>query len=726
MASGPQKIAILGGGMGALTTAYYLSSAPNWAQRFDITIYQLGHRLGGKCASSRGHFSRIEEHGIHGFLGSYYNALPLMAGVYDELGRKPGEPLATFEEALFGSNFSMMWEFRGGAFQPWPSRTPPNALSPRNASGYKGLQGTIAAIVGLVQQMAAGFPGGASGPIGQVLTAATQSLSVPVTAGPQHPLVRIIQAARAQVAGMSPPSPFPDDLRRALIVLDFLSTMILGALVENVAVTGYDPLDTQNWSQWLHDHGINDATLSSPVSRTTVNICYQSANGDTSLPPTMGAGAYLNWTLKSFDYLGCQLWSFAAGTGETVVAPLYQLLKKRGVKFEFFHKVEALHLDATKSLVSSVDITLQATLKDPKAGYQPLIFPKGLASWPEFPLYDQLNEADALQHPTKIDLESYWNGWPDAAHAKLKNAKVLKAGVDYDALVLAMYPGANHIANELMQASNRFALGVQELPAVQTQAMQLWLTKSVADLGYPATLDAATHETAASATYYGPPNGNEEFHHLLPWEAWPDQAQVKTIWYFCGLMPNYEAQPPFTDTDYPKRQKERVKAQCVQYLEACIGPMWPNATAATLQGPGDPVALDFRILADWRQLSTPGNARVAPRLQLRIEGAQRFESQFWRANIDPTELYITSPPGSTDSRMEAWGSTFKNLILAGDWIYTGINIGSFEGATCSGKLASYALSAYPPISDIIGYPTIPRPKSFLGWSRPPPPHETPA
>src|SRR3954465_10256271 len=96
----PQKVAILGGGMGALATAYQLSSQPGWQDRFDITVYQLGWRLGGKCASSRGGNMRIEEHGIHGFVGSYFNALPMMNDVYAELNRPAGAPLATFDEAF--------------------------------------------------------------------------------------------------------------------------------------------------------------------------------------------------------------------------------------------------------------------------------------------------------------------------------------------------------------------------------------------------------------------------------------------------------------------------------------------------------------------------------------------------------------------------------------------------------------------------------------------------
>ena len=73
-----EKIAIIGGGMGGLTAAFDLSSK-DLSNKFDITVYQMGWRLGGKCATGRNQSKnqRIEEHGIHAFAGSYYNALKL-------------------------------------------------------------------------------------------------------------------------------------------------------------------------------------------------------------------------------------------------------------------------------------------------------------------------------------------------------------------------------------------------------------------------------------------------------------------------------------------------------------------------------------------------------------------------------------------------------------------------------------------------------------------------
>src|SRR5262249_20654321 len=48
-----QKIAILGGGMAALTAAFELTRDKERAKRYEITVYQTGHRLGGKGASGR-------------------------------------------------------------------------------------------------------------------------------------------------------------------------------------------------------------------------------------------------------------------------------------------------------------------------------------------------------------------------------------------------------------------------------------------------------------------------------------------------------------------------------------------------------------------------------------------------------------------------------------------------------------------------------------------------
>jgi len=699
---GKQKIAILGGGMGGLTTAFQLSNQPGWQDRYDITVYQLGWRLGGKCASSRGDNNRIEEHGIHGFVGSYFNALPMMDEVYAELNRRPDQPLATFDEAFIPSNFAMMWEFEQGGLKPWPTRFPENSRSPLDPEAYHGLQSAIEAIIGQVGDLLAtakGVPKLVKAAIELLLAKARQQCrDVPLSEGPKHPLVGEINGARKFISGivetidkLAPDiADFVNELRQALLTLDFYATLIVGALSDNVVVNGFDGLDDENWTDWLLRHGCHHATLQSPVVMITVNICYQSPNGDTSRCARMAAGAYVDWTLRTCAYATAFLWSFAAGSGETVVAPMYQVLERRGVKFEFFHRVENLRLSKDKKTVDAVEFTLQATLKDPERGYQPLIEVKGLPSWPDHPHYDQLVEGEELRE-AHVDLESYWAAWPNASVPHLQRPRTLRHGADYDQLVFAISLGAApYLCKELIAQEPRWAGMVENIPSVQTQAMQLWLSKGLYELGWAEKLNPEKNEVPISGTYFCPPNGNAEFHDLLKWETWPKDNMPKALWYFCGLMPDYEPMPPFSDHDYPRRQAERVKAQCIQYLQTSIGTMLPNATVRANNPAGDPMGLDFDLLVD----TLNGSA----------QGVQRFDSQFWRANIDPTERYVTTPPGSVKHRLEAWASGFENLTLAGDWIYTGLNVGSFEGATMSGKLASYAICGAPALDTIVGYP----------------------
>src|SRR2546425_4501635 len=49
--AGREKVAVLGGGPAAITAAFELTAAPELRDRFEVTVYQLGWRLGGKCAS---------------------------------------------------------------------------------------------------------------------------------------------------------------------------------------------------------------------------------------------------------------------------------------------------------------------------------------------------------------------------------------------------------------------------------------------------------------------------------------------------------------------------------------------------------------------------------------------------------------------------------------------------------------------------------------------------
>ncbi len=685
-----QKIAILGGGMSALTTAFELTNQPGWQEKFDITLYQMGWRLGGKCATARGPNLRIEEHGIHGFLGSYYNALPLMAACYRALGRKPGEPLATFEEAFQPGSFVLMWEFIGGNLKRWPFTAPTNAHLPDDPSSLLTLRHQIDAVIGFVDQALEAHPAPALSVHGIEIAAgrlllkalrheiqSAEKLDSRLLGVLDHAWNWLKSKLEALIEGN-------DDLRRLYIVAEFLLALVRGTIADNIFERGFDSIDHENFSDWLQRHGASVLTASSPMALNTVNLSYQYPQGDTARTALMAAGCYLHWTLRSFAYMGAFAWLFEAGTGETVIAPLYQVLQKRGVKFEFFHKVKSLALSADQNSVAAVNFGVQATLKNPAMPYAPLIDAKGLPAWPGVPQFDQLVEGAALK-AADVDLESYWTPWQPVGQRQLQ------AGRDFDQLVFAISIGAvPYLCADIVAAKPAWQLMVAKVTTVQTQTMQLWMNRSTTEMGWDIPFKNPT-DTVIGATYLNPIDGQVDFTHLLKWEGWPANATPKALWYFSGAMADYDTPPPFTDTDYPRRAHARVKAQCVQYLQASIGPLLPKATTNAISPPGDPVGLDFSLLQPYDAASA-------------CLGVKRFDQQFWRANIDPTERYVTSPPGSTAARLKAWGSGLSNLVLAGDWIYTGLNVGSVEGAVMGGRLASYAVSGYPALTDIVGYP----------------------
>ncbi|MFC3673999.1 NAD(P)-binding protein [Ferrovibrio xuzhouensis] len=694
-----RKIAILGGGVGALTSAFYLASRPGAAEMYEITVYSIGWRLGGKCATGRNpeFGNRIEEHGIHGFLGSYYNTLSMMSSAYDQLGRQPGEPLATFEDAFYPIDSILCWEFRDYRWVNWKLTMPRNDLKPWEPQSLPTLRHWIEAVIGfmgrLFEHHAPSFATvGFDGSIARGMVHSMTSHAAAIARGEGGPLLTAIEDFwnwfKRQVEKLVENS---DALRHLYVTLDYFLTMLRGIIKDDVINKGFDQLDGENFSDWFARHGGSMLTISSPLSMNTPNLSYQYPDGDTTRSPQMAAGAYLHWTLREFAYLGSFGWLFAAGTGDTVVAPLYLVLKRLGVKFELFHKVREITANAAGDAVDEVVIDVQATPKDATAGYDPLIdLPlakfggKTLPVWPDRPRYEQLAEGDRLQ-AADVDLESYWTSWQPVGE------KRLKAGRDFDTLICGIAIGAlPYLAPGLMAANPKWPQMVGAIKTVQTQTLQVWMKRSLKQMGLP--FDFKNYDRLIGATFVNPIDGVADFSDLIPMETWPAANMPQSLLYFSGATPQYGPQPPFSDHDYPAREYDRVKYQAQQYLQACMGALLPKAVSNVVHPPGDPIGFDFSEL-------------VCLEDDAATLGVARLDQQFWKPNIDPTERYTTSPPGSTQYRLKAWNSGFSNLVLAGDWIYTGLNVGSFEGACMGGKLAVHAVDPTAmPLDQVYGYP----------------------
>src|SRR5512138_585647 len=106
------KVAILGGGVSAMTAAFELTNTKHLRDKYDVTVYQMGWRIGGKGASGRNseYFERIEEHGLHIWFGFYENAFQAIARLYDELDRPHTHPLATWQRAFMRTDDVVLFD----------------------------------------------------------------------------------------------------------------------------------------------------------------------------------------------------------------------------------------------------------------------------------------------------------------------------------------------------------------------------------------------------------------------------------------------------------------------------------------------------------------------------------------------------------------------------------------------------------------------------------------
>jgi hypothetical protein len=137
---------------------------------------------------------------------------------------------------------------------------------------------------------------------------------------------------------------------------------------------------------------------------------------------------------------------------------------------------------------------------------------------------------------------------------------------------------------------------------------------------------------------------------------------------------------------FVSEQQALVRESAVRFLERHVGALWP--AAVNTRG--------FR----WELLASDDDDTPAGK---RRRGKRRFDTQYWSANVNPSDRYVLSLPGSLEYRLSPLDICFDNLTIAGDWTATGLDTGCIESAVMSGRLASHALSHYPPLEDIVGY-----------------------
>ncbi|ADZ93371.1 NAD(P)-binding protein [Marinomonas mediterranea] len=705
----PEKIAILGGGVSAITAAFRLTREENWKEKYDITLYQLGWRIGGKGASGRNmaEHARIEEHGIHVWFGFYQQSIKFMRECYQELNRQTG-PMQTFNDAFVPHNSTAVAQYYQDEWIPWVFDLQSFFDGDSKVDNDESF---AIKIVQVIQRFFSPFANELKTTLDKhpkfdslieaiekaekqfkkiedYVEEAIEDGLADILVGLRKVIAEICEKAEEflplldnpllrftikKLLGIDITKKDVDEaelcVTRLWLLADFGLTLAIGMLKDSGSHDHYDHLNDIEFSDWMKNHGASQETLDGPFMNTVYCGFFAYQNGDME-KHNLETGTFLNAIIYGATHSnGTFVYRMHAGMGDVVFGPYYEVLNELGVKFKFFHNVQELVAGTDASgnpIVEKIKIAKQVPLKDEAKGYDPLVDVKGLPCWPSAPIYDQIEDDIAEKLiANKIDLESLWTNWPEIYDQPQIE---LVAGTDFDRVILGMSVASiPYVAPSLLEKSPKMAKMTEKVETVCTQAFQLWFNKDVKELGWPADkvgelqpewLGYATQQVDnwASVSY------------LTKVEDWPADATPKNISYFCGTFTPTTPAPKAPNPQYPMAQKASVEQLTKTMMTQKFHPFMNNANPET-------------GVFEWDWLSDTSGS----------EGESRFQSQYWRSNIDPSERYVQAITGTAQYRLKTDESGFSNLLLTGDWIQNGFNMGCVESATLSGLQTAEAI-----------------------------------
>ncbi|MBM9578592.1 NAD(P)-binding protein [Leptospira sp. 201903070] len=681
MADKKEKVVILGGGLSSLVTAYEITSKPGWDQKYDLTLYHMGWRLGGKGASGRNQkiYNRIEEHGLHIWFGFYDHAFQLIRKCYQEAGRPLTQPLATWEEAFKPANYFVLEEKVNEGYVPWPIEFPMNDQVPGDSVDLPDPTTYPSLILNFLREYYNEnadtiFPEkedeNKNGIWSQILEWFEETIE-DIGLDMIGKTILVLKTLLDKLSGDFPKDRFlkildlfiktlwakvekkiesDTEARRFWIMVDFSLTNIKGMIEDRLFEKGFESIDDYDYREWLRHHGASELTINSAIVQAIYGLVFGGVN-----QYTFAAGTALKGALRMvFTYKGAVAYRMQAGMGDTIMTPLYEILKQKGVKIKFFHRVRELVPGSSdgKENIQSIRIGRQVTLKTGE--YSPLIDVKGLGCWPSEPLYDQIVEGEILKKEN-VDLENYWSDWKD------REEIVLEYGKDYDRIVFGISIGAiPFLCPQILKTNSQWKMMTETIETCLTDAFQLWMFPDTAGLGWKYW----KNEPPILGSFVEPFDTWCDMSHLINRESWPDSMTPNHIAYFCGPSPPGTApKNPLANPDIEAEMK-KLRERVASFLNQDVSTLWPAATATGARG-----GFDWNLLLDKEEKS----------------GVTRVEGQFVRLNIQPTERYVLSAKGSTKYRLPAGNNGYSNLVITGDWIQNPIlNAGCVESTVVSG------------------------------------------
>ena len=721
-----RKVAIVGGGMAGLTAAFELTRTEALRSQFEVTVYQMGWRLGGKAASGRLPDGRIVEHGLHIWFGCYENAFELVRVAYQEWRPKKGQaiigPDAAFEEqrtTVIGSGdaatfFGIAWP-KGGEGKPgeggpqltlWPcirqllkvidaqydafKPKPPNAADPAALRIPRDIDVLMAEAGVKIKPASVEEPQHAFGRFvnfvdGLAGTAAwADSLATHLRLRNEAQLRGFVRFLRLVSSHLWNDKKFRDQLGSSFLpeLIDIGIALVTGVIVD-MALGGRSivELDALDFREWLSSNGAHrESAYGSNIVQSLYDTTFQYCGGD-KRRPSFGAGSAAQSSLRLFGgYRDAFAYEPRAGLGETVIAPLHGVLRARGVQFAFFHKLTRLELSGERDTLAQIHFDRQVDLLNET--YEPTIPPQAkfgsLECWPAAPLWGQIKNGDALEAMgTRFE-----SSWCDYSVGPV----TLRRGQEFDDVVLAIPVGAfkprrelSGPCIELIDASRRFKKMTDAASLSPSISVQAWCTQTLSQLGWPPSeLTGRRQGLEDYPTCTGP----------SPLDIWADRTVVlayenwgatdpgpASLQYMCDVLDTSLFREPPSRAGVPHAAKEKADRLALYWFKEKSRMLWPSAS---------PLGT-----FDWNVLFDPEGR----------QGEDRLKYQVVKANVDPWACCVGSPTGSTQWRLKTGRSGFNNLFLAGAWIDTGFNVECIEAAVMSGKQAARAIAGTDAVID---------------------------
>lgn len=710
-----RRVAALGGGLGTLSAVFALTESPGWRDRFEITVYQIGWRLGGKARSGRNGraHQRSEAYGHHVWWGCYDNAFAMLRRCFKELGRPAAAPLATFREAWKPSETLFFGTGLEDQARLWPLTLPRNDATPGEGDPPPSvwdyvqilLPWALDCLPGIhpdlpsYAALAPRWADQARGLLPALLRrAAAQGIAAFERFDPKDPdydaLLRHASASLTTVDGGAPTSRQRRAWAQPLVVcaeqslraleaagarelhpnflalIDLALAVVRGILYDGLDrhPQGFSAADDHDLRDWLRHHGAGAVSLQSPIVAGFYDMMLAYAGGDLQRP-TLAAGAGLRLLLRALlAHKGALYYTPQADLGEVVFAPLYQLLRRRGVRFRFFHKVKELTVDDDR--VATIRLGRQVELDPGIDDYEPLVHIKGVPCWPSRPLYPQIVLGDSPMIQA-LDFES-----PESPEIE---EFTLRRGADFDEVILGIPgPALPKICGDLIRKHPRWQQALEHADTTAVHGAQLWLTPTWAQLsGFGAahrpTPDSDDASNAALAASVGagalpgstlPRWANRSV--VVPHEHWAQGTWPATAASLDGPM----LDPP---PGQPSPTREQLRETVLAWLKHHPRRLWPESALP------DSHELNWELLVD-------ANSRT---------GEHRLTAQHCWMLTTPSDRHTLTPPGSPKHRLRPDDCGFKNLHLAGDWLTGGLDLGIAESAVIAGFQASRALSGFP-------------------------------